>query len=100
MYPGTWSLPVMRDVDEETADGHSEVDDQGENDEHDSDCPQNPEEDNSCPGLWFLVLGFLEVFQRRLVHGRPEVTFISHKRHLFSQEFRRVGLSRRRQRAM
>ena len=35
--PGTWPSPVMRDMDEEAADGHSEIDNQGENDEQDSD---------------------------------------------------------------
>ena len=84
MYPGTWSSPAKRDMRKDVADGHGEVENQGKNDEQDSDSPQDPEADNSCPGLWFLLLGCREVFQRRLARIRSKVIFISHERHPFS----------------
>ncbi len=66
---------------EDVADGHGEVEDQGKNDEQDSDEPQEPEADDSCSGLWFLLLGCREVFRRRLVRIRSEVVFVSHERY-------------------
>ena len=84
MYPGIWSSPAKRGMREGPADGHGEVEKQRKNDEQDSDSPQDSEADNSCAGLWFLLLGCCEIFCRRLVRIRSENIFISHERHQFS----------------
>jgi len=80
----------MHDLSYEGSDGHDEVDEQGNDDEQDSDCPENPCEDSRRTDLRTLVFGCCEVFRRRFVHIRFDIAFVSHAHYPSSEVFRRV----------